>query len=106
MGDHNRAKGKEGYPSLAFQCITDYNQRVLSVYGPQFGTLNDKDIVKHDVYVQEIRTKWLFKDTGWQYYAKDGRVWHERGVYLICNNGYLPWPTSICPFAQASKASL
>jgi hypothetical protein len=67
MGDHNRAKGKEGYLSLAFQCITDYNQRVLSVYGPQFGTHNDKEIVKFDTYVQEIWTKRIFKDTCWRY---------------------------------------
>jgi hypothetical protein len=25
MGNHNHLKGKEGYPSLAFQCIADYN---------------------------------------------------------------------------------
>jgi hypothetical protein len=106
MGDHNGAKGKEGYPSLAFQCITDYNRRVLSVYGPQFGIRNDKDIVKYDTYVREIWTKRLFKDTIWRYYAADGRVQHERGVYLICDNGYLPWSTLICLFAQASKASL
>ena len=47
-GDHNRAKGKGGYPSLAFQCITDFNRRILAVYGPQFGTRNDKEIVKDD----------------------------------------------------------
>ncbi len=29
-GDYNHAKGKEGYPTLAFQCITDYNCRILS----------------------------------------------------------------------------
>jgi hypothetical protein len=37
-GNYNRAKGKEGYPTMAFQCITDYNRRILAIYGPQFGT--------------------------------------------------------------------
>jgi hypothetical protein len=37
-GDYNRAKGKEGYPTMTFQCITDYNSHFLAVYGPQFGT--------------------------------------------------------------------
>jgi hypothetical protein len=32
MGNHYRAKGKKGYPTLAFQCITDFNCRLLSVY--------------------------------------------------------------------------
>jgi hypothetical protein len=47
-GDHNHAKGKEGYPTLVFQCLTDFNCRVMVIYGPQFGSHNDKDIVKHD----------------------------------------------------------
>jgi hypothetical protein len=28
-GDFNRAKGKETFPSLGFECITDFNRRVL-----------------------------------------------------------------------------
>ena len=67
MGDHNRAKGKEGYPTLAYQCITDFNRCILSVYGPQFGTCNDKVIVKHDTHVKKIRTDRLFMDTCWQF---------------------------------------
>jgi hypothetical protein len=33
-GDYNRAKGNEGYPTMAFQCITDYNHCFLAIYGP------------------------------------------------------------------------
>jgi hypothetical protein len=72
-GDHNRAKGKEGYPSLAFQCVTDFNRRILAVYGPQFGTRNDKEIVKDDPNVHYVRTGW-YKDVLWKYYTADGRV--------------------------------
>jgi hypothetical protein len=45
-GDHNRAKGKEGYPTLGFQCITDFNRRILAVYGPQFGAVNKSRSLK------------------------------------------------------------
>ena len=31
-GDHNRSKEKEGYPTLGFQRITDFNCRILAVY--------------------------------------------------------------------------
>jgi hypothetical protein len=96
-GDFNRAKGKEGYPTLAFQCITDFNRRILGVYGPQFGTKNDKDIVKTDPNVKKIRNGW-FKDICRQYYNADNSVKTERGMYLICDNGYLRWPQSICPY--------
>jgi hypothetical protein len=53
--DYNCSKGKEGYPTLAFQCITDFNCRVLAIYGPQFGSHNDKNIVKHDDNIHAIR---------------------------------------------------
>jgi hypothetical protein len=33
-GDFNRSKGKDSYPSLAFECITDYDRRILGVFGP------------------------------------------------------------------------
>jgi hypothetical protein len=105
-GDYNRAKGKEGYLTLAFQCITDYNRRALSFYGPQFGTRYDKDIVKMDVNVKAIHTKRIFKDSCWRYYNAEGSVRFKRGMYLICDNGYLCWPTSICPYAQVDKSTV
>ncbi len=64
-GDHNRAKDKAGYPTLAFQCITDYNHRVIGIYGPQFGTRNDTEIVKVDPNVYPIRHGW-YKDVSWK----------------------------------------
>jgi hypothetical protein len=60
-GDYNQAKGKEGYPTLGFQCITDFNHCILGVYSPQFGTANNKHIVKMDSNVKKIRLRW-FKD--------------------------------------------
>ena len=104
-GDHNCSKGKAGYPSLAFQCITDYNRRVIGIYGLQFGTCNNKEIVKVDPNVYPIWTRW-YKDVSWKYYTSDGRVQKERGMYLICNNGYHHWPISIPPYAKADSASL
>ncbi len=47
-GDFNRSKGKESYPSLAFECITDIDCCILGVFGLQFGSQNDKHIVKID----------------------------------------------------------
>ena len=94
-GNYNRAKGKEGYPSIVFQCIIDYNHRILAVYGPQFGTRNDKEIVKLDPNVKKIRFRW-FSKIWWHYYTEAGRVSREKGVYLICDNGYLRWPQLIC----------
>jgi hypothetical protein len=35
----------------------------MAIYGPQFGSRNDKDIVKHDGNVHAIRKKRLFTNT-------------------------------------------
>jgi hypothetical protein len=53
-GDINRAKGKEGYPTFAYQCITDFNWRIIGIW-PNFWMTQDKDIVKTD---QNVRKVW------------------------------------------------
>ncbi len=87
-GDHNHAKGKEGYPSLGFQCILDFIRRILGVYGPQFGSTIDKQIVKTDLNVRFVRFGW-FSKVAWRYWDERGRVRWDTGMYLICDNGYL-----------------
>ena len=103
-GDHNRAKGKAGYPTIGFECITNFRRRIIGVFGPQFGTRNDKEIVKVDSNVHLIRTGW-FKDVRWSYYNEHGHVLFDRGVYVICDNGYHRWPTSICPYERAESST-
>ena len=90
-GDFNRAKGKETFPSLGFECITNFNRRVLSIYGPHFGSRNDMDIVKTDEYVNEVKSNRLFRDAQWSYYNHNRHVRQATGMYLICDNGYLRW---------------
>ena len=42
----------------------------------------------------------------WHYYTSAGLVREERGVYLICDNGYLCWPQAICPYVSVNKSTL
>jgi hypothetical protein len=72
-GDFNQTKEKEGYPTLGFQVITDFNWPILGVYGPQFGTANGKHIVKMDSNMKKIQLRWL-KDIWWCYYMEDGHI--------------------------------
>ncbi len=73
-GNFNHAKGKETFPSLGFDCITDFSRHILSIYGPHFGSRNDMDIVKTDPYVRMLRSKQLFRTTQWSHYNADGQV--------------------------------
>jgi len=55
-GDHYRMKGREGYPTLGFQCITNYNRLILGIFGPVFRAQNDKETVKLDQHVKNSLT--------------------------------------------------
>ncbi|KAL7543618.1 hypothetical protein ACHAWF_007427 [Thalassiosira exigua] len=96
-GDVNRAKGKESYPTIAFEVITDNERRVIGISTAQFGTRNDKHIVKLDYNVAKIRDGW-YRRVRWHFYDGDGELCSDTGVYLICDNGYLQWPMLICPY--------
>jgi len=72
-GDFNRSKGKDSYPPLTFEFITDYDRRILRVFGPQFGSNNDKHIVKIDNNIHLLNEDWL-SQVEWKYYAQDGTV--------------------------------
>ncbi len=97
-GDYNQAKGKESYPSLAFECISDFNRCICHVHGPQFGTRNDKHIANMDIGVPSIDR--VYSHVPWKCFDEYGNIQKENSAYLICDNGYLQWPTLICPFMQ------
>ena len=104
-GDINPANGKEGYPTFAYHCITDFNRRIIGIYGSTFGSRNDRDIVKTDPNVRKVGEGFMSR-CYWQYYAKDGTVRTSKGMYLICVNGYLTWPTTIFPHAHFDSTTL
>ena len=104
-GDYNRCKGKEGYPTLAFEAITDHSRRIMGISSVQFGTRNDKHIVKLDAAVATVRDGW-YKTVAWNFYDCEGRLKTAIGVYLICDGGYLRWPILICPYQSAHLATL
>ena len=73
------------------------------MFSPQFGSNNDKHIVKIDDNIRLLNEGWL-SQVEWQYYAKDESIASSTGVYVICDNGYICWPTTICPF-MGSKSN-
>ena len=72
-GDYNRCKGKESYPTLAFEAVTDHNRRIMGISSVQFGTRNDKHIVKLDAVVAKIRDGW-YNTVTWNFYDSDGHL--------------------------------
>ncbi len=42
----------------------------------------------------------------WRYYTAERRVEHDQGLYVICDNGYLRWLTSIYPYSKVENSNL
>ena len=82
-GDRVKATGKEGFPTLAFECITtdtDNRRRVLGVAPVQFGARNDQHIVRLDPSVKAIGKEW-YNEVDWSYFDLEGNeMWEKRCV--------------------------
>lgn len=78
---------------------------ILGISQIHFGTRNDQHIVRIDDNVTAIRRGW-YKEVEWEYKDIHGRTQCAKGVYLICDGGYLRWPTLICPINGASSGTL
>ena len=103
-GDFNKCKGKESFASVAFECVTDNRRRILGIAPIQFGSRSDKHIVRLDPTVTSIKMDW-YKDVEWECYNINGEVKRCRGMYLICDGGYLRWETLICPYAGTNDGT-
>ena len=77
----------------------------MGVSRAQYGTRNDKSIVQWDHNVHAIRTGW-YSTVEWEYFTINRDVRTDAGYYLICDNGYLQWPSSICPYLHMDKSSM
>jgi Plant transposon protein len=54
---YHLCKGKEGHPSLAYSCTVDHHRRILGNTQSNFGTRNDKTIVRLDTYITDVRNQ-------------------------------------------------
>jgi len=98
-------KGKEGYPTLAFQIITSHTRKILAASKAFYGTWNDKSITTNDENMVNFRDDPLFAKQRWEYMKEDGTVGIQEGVYLIVDGGYQRWKHLICPFKLQPEGS-
>jgi hypothetical protein len=87
----NLCSGKEGYPTLAWQATVNHKMRFLSVTKSFYGSLNDVQICKYDWLTQQLHQKLLYSDVPFHLYNSDGEVEELKGLYLICDGGFMKW---------------
>lgn len=70
--------GKEGYPTLAYQCTVDHCGRVLGSTKGFPGAQNDKTIVRFDAFVKRGRQR--YKSVAFKLKTADGTEHVEKGL--------------------------
>jgi hypothetical protein len=84
----NYCKGKEGYPTVAFQVVVNHSRKIMSVGELFYGSHNDKTLNRFDEFVIKIADEGLYDDEEFIIMAPDGTPVKVRGLYFISDNGY------------------
>ena len=87
-GDFNQCKGKENFPTVAFEVISSNDREILGISPIQFGPRNDQHTVKLDPMVSKIKKSW-YRYIWWKHYDTDDSVLKSRGMYFIRDGVYL-----------------
>jgi hypothetical protein len=76
---------------IAYEVVCDCRKFFQSISVGHPGTRNDKHIVSTDDTVMDLLegNGWLNAKSSWMTSAVNGTRKMHRGVYLICNGGYL-----------------
>ena len=85
-GDINRAKEIEGYPTVAFEVVSDFDRRILAISSVQFRSRNNKHIVKLDKAIATIHDGW-YSPVRWNFKDSSGLIKTDIAVYLNCDGG-------------------
>jgi Plant transposon protein len=103
----NLFKGKEKYPSVAYEVVCTSRKFIQSVSPGHPGSRNDKHIARTDPAIMNLLNPnhWLSRKT-WEVTddAEGGkRVYH--GCYLLCDGGYHRWPCLCFPIKTGLPGS-
>jgi hypothetical protein len=98
----NLCRGKEGYPSLSYSCTVDHHRRILGITRSNYGTRNDKTIVRLDRYITDVHYRLVNQDVEFDVFI-DGNLVRRTGVYYLCDGGYHKWSCMINPMKHTSN---
>jgi hypothetical protein len=91
-------KGKESYPSIAYNVVLTNRRFIQSVSQGHPGARNDKHMCQLDNVLMLLQHGPSFLHSAkWNALTLDSQIKEETGYYLIVDGGYLRWPTLICP---------
>ena len=95
-------KGKEGYPTLAWNVHCDHLGRIMHINGPHPGGRNDKNMAQLDDMIKAVREDTLFTGSTFNMRSATGELVEHVGAWLLCDGGYHQWLCTICGFKHTS----
>ena len=76
-------KGKEGYPTVAYNVTVDHSRRVMAVHGAFLGARNDKTIARTDPIVRVVRIHPMYLEHTFNMYDARGRQMTMSGMMCM-----------------------
>ena len=90
-------KGKEKYPTIAYQVCVDHSGKALSITSGFPGTFNDKTIARYDSFLQSVHQGTRYAQEEFDLYVGGGRVQTHKGLWIMVDQGYHRWRVLQCP---------
>ena len=98
-------KGKEGYPTIAWNVTCTHSGWIIHVNGPHPGGRNDKNMAQLDEMVSAVRHKPVFTGLLYNMLKATGEIFQSMGAWILCDGGYHRWVTTVCGYKHtADKA--
>jgi hypothetical protein len=98
-------KGKENYPTLAYQCTVDHAGRCIACTMGFPGTVTDKTIARYDTFMQSVHTGERYGTRTFRLRDANGNWRSYKGLYLIVDQGYHKWRALQSPLSYTSSSS-
>ena len=95
-------RGKEGYPTLAFNVSVLPSTEIIHVADWMPGAKNDKTQAVHDELFHKLRAGAFHPEKEYLLYCGDGTVIHVKGLYSLVDGGYHEWRILQCPLSAAA----
>ena len=97
-----RFKGKEGYPTVAFNVSVLHSRKIIEVPEYCAGAVNDQTQAKYDTLFQDLRANKIHPEKVYYLYDANGNLKPFKGLYLIVDGGYLKWRCLQAPLKHAT----
>jgi len=97
---------KDKHTTRTYNLTCNHRRRILCTTKGHPGTYNDKMLVRFDEVITAVKRGELYQDNIFELYEQsvDGTVnkVKYRGVWFLCDNGYLNWGITIPPFKNST----